>query len=726
MKINFAIFIIVLSYIALSPECFCQETILHRPTVGLVLSGGGAKGIAHVGVLKVLEEAGIRPDFIGGTSMGGIVGGLYAMGYSADTIETIAKSIKWSYYLSDDVPRTAITIEEKEDHDRFVLSVPIAEKGIKIPGGVINGQNIENLLSQLCAPVFNIRDFNKLQIPFLCNATDMVTGKEVIFRDGYLPSALRATMAIPSIFNPIDVEGKLLVDGGLVNNFPAELVKNMGADILIGVDVGFQYYPKDQLNSMFRIIEQSLFFYGETNSTRNKKLCNIVISPSLGKLNAGSFNMADSLISIGETAARKIFPQLKALGDSLRALDPSFRPNQQLDRTDSLFLSEIIVYGLDGVSGDLLAGKLQLPLLKMVTPKDIGEAVDRLYSSFYFEKVNYEIEKTDTGIRLILRVKENADGSLRFGLHYDSNNKSAILINTTFRNLIFAGSKLALNAGLGDNPYFKTEYFNNNGWKPGLGVAFQSSRTQEYMYNSTHKIASLNLYETKLQLYTQSIFRNSYALGGGIEFENSLIRPVIDPGESYELSRYKLINYYTFVQMDSYDNLFYPTRGIKWYSGIKLITSKELSPIVFFHSRLSKAVSLSRRITLIGHTYAGMVDGDSIPTQYLFFSGGSIESYRNGIMPFTGMDYMQTSSKNLLSVRIDLQMRFYNKIYAIGEVNAGNFKNSFNDLFSIHDIAGGYGVTLGYSSLIGPIEMSVSRSANHGGFLGFVRIGFWF
>ena len=698
----------------------------HRPKIGLVLSGGGAKGLAHIGVLKVLEEAGIRPDYIGGASMGGIVGALYAMGYSADSLEAIAKSIRWPYYLSDDIPRTDITIEEKDDHDRFVFSVPIAEKGIKIPGGVINGQNIENLLSKLCAPVYEIRDFDKFQIPFLCNATDMVTGKEVVFRSGYLPDALRATMAIPSIFEPIDMEGALLVDGGLVNNFPAERVKEMGADIIIGVDVGFQYYPKDQLNTMFRIIEQSLFFYGETNTSRNKKLCNIIISPPLGKFNAGSFNACDSLIALGEATARRIFPQLKALADSLKALDQSFGPDQHIDLIDSLFLSEIVVYGLERVSGDLLAGKLQLPLLKMVTPVEIGDAIDRLYASFYFEKVSYEIEKNNAGIRLIVRVKENSDGSLRFGLHYDSNTKSAIIVNTTFRNLLFAGSKLALNAGLGENPFFKTEYFKNNGWKPGLGVAFQSSRTLAYMFRDTRKISSWNLYETKLQLYTQSIFQNSYALGGGIEFENSLIRPVIDPGETMKESRYQLINYYAFLHMDSYDNLFYPTRGIKFYSEMKLVTSRDFLPVAFVHARMSKAKRITERLTLIGHINAGAVDGDSIPTQYHFFAGGKIQEYRDGLMPFVGYEYMELYTKNLLSLKLDLQMRLFGKIYLIGELNAGNFKDSFNDLFTINDVLGGYGLTLGYNSLIGPLEISLSRSANHSGLNSFLRIGFWF
>lgn len=705
---------------------FAQEKKVARPKIGLVLSGGGAKGLAHIGVLKVLEEAGIVPDYIAGTSMGGIVGGLYSIGYSTDSLEKIARTTHWSYYLSDDIPRREITLEEKEDHDRFVLSVPFTEKSIKIPGGVINGQNIENLLNQLCSPVFEERDFNNFKIPFLCNATDIETGKEVVFREGYLPNCLRATMAIPSVFNPIEIQGKLLVDGGLVNNFPVDRIKEMGADIIIGVDVGFQYYNKSQLNSMFRIIEQSLFFYGEQNTSRNRKLCNILITPSLSRYNAASFNASDSLIILGEQAARAVFPQLKALADSIKSIDRDYGKTAVTTFPDSIMINQIRIEGLKKVSAELVIGKLQLQVLNKYTSAEIGDAVDRLYSSLYFEKVSYELEKNLDGVKLNLTVRESADGTIRFGLHYDSENKSAILLNTTFRNLIFPGSKFAVNAALGDNPYFNTEFFKNNGWKPGFGVSFQSRRSPAFLYKNDRKISSLNFYETKLNLYTESIFQNSFAIGGGVEFENSLIRPVIDPGDIIKDSRYKLINYYVFLQEDSYDDPFYPTKGIKLYSGVKLVTMKNFSPVTFIHARLSKAQSLSKRVTLIGHLNAGVVDGDSIPSQYLFFSGGTLETNRNGIMPFAGLEYMEIASKNLISMKLDAQMRFYNKIFLTGTVNAGNFTNYFSNLLTTGNIQYGYGLSLGYNSLIGPLEISISKSGNRDGIEGFVRIGYWF
>jgi NTE family protein len=704
-----------------------QQATDPRPKIGLVLSGGGAKGLAHIGVLKVLEEAGIHPDFIAGSSMGGLVGGLYSIGYTADMQEKIVKSIDWNYYLTDEIPRRSITYEEKEDYDRFILSVPVAGKGIVFPGGVIRGQNIENLLNDLCAKAYRIQDFSKLPIPFLCNATDIETGREVLFDHGYLPEALRATMSIPSIFTPVEYDGKLLVDGGLVNNFPVNRIKEMGADIVIGVDVGFKAYKKEQLNNLFRIIEQSLFFYGETNNNANRKLCDIAIYPEVDNFHVGSFLAADTIIALGEAAARLQFPRLKALADSVNALYPKKEQSDPVKMNNGRFLlSQIIVNGLEHVSGELLSGKLQLNVMQYYSSKDISDAIDRLYSSLYFEKVSYKLEDFEQGVILTINVKEISEGYLKFGVHYDSNFKSALLLNTTFRNLLVNGSKWSVNTRLGEFPFLKAEVFKNNGWKPGYGLSFQSSLSEVFLYNNARKISNMNFYETKVQWYTMSIFHNSFALGTGIEYENSLIKPVIDPGETFTKSRYRLWNYCAFLQMDSYDDAFYPTRGAKFHSGIKLITAKDISPALFICARISNATKLSNRLTLINHLYAGTVSGDSIPPQYYFFSGGISESIRNGIMPFAGLDYMEVASSNLLSVKFDLQAKVYRDFYLVLMGNAGNFKNSFKDLISYDDILGGYGMLMGYNSIIGPIEFSLTRSANWPGLNAFFRIGYWF
>ncbi len=724
MIYRFWLFLSLLIYPVFS--VVAQNDTIRRPRIGLILSGGSAKGLAHIGVLKVLEEAGIRPDYIGGASMGAIVGGLYAIGYSADSLEKIVKQANWSYLLSDETPRRTLTLEEKDDMDRFVISFPIKENKIKIPTGVINGENIEEMLNTLCVPAYDIRDFNRFPIPFMCVATDIETGKEVDFTSGYLPQILRASMSIPSIFNPLEIDNVLLVDGGLVNNFPVARVKDMGADILIGVNVGFQYYKKNQLTSIFRIIEQSVFFYGEKLNRENMALCDILIEPELEGYNSTSFNSADSIISRGENAARLYLPQFLALADSLRKICPDYGPHQELPAKDSLFLMEIRVRGLNKVSGKLLSGKLELEVLKKVTPQQIADAIRRVYASQYFDKVDYEIQAMDRGTRLIINVKEAKGGQFRVGLHYDTNYKSAILLNTTFRNLLFDGSKLSLSTALGENPFIEASFFKNNGWKPGFGIDFNSMRSNVYRYENGHKISSFVYTETATRLFTKSIFNNSYALGAGIEHQASKIKSEINPIPDIPGNTLNYFNYVGFLEMDTYDDAFYPKKGTQLHSEFKLVTRRNTDPMAFFVIRFNQTCKISDRFTYINHIYGGSADGNTIPEQYKFYAGGLNPSRYNGLVPFVGLNYMEEVGNAALVLAGDIQCEVFPDIYLILKGNAGNVREGFNDLFTTDHVLGGYGLTAGYNSYIGPVEVSVMRSANRGGLLGFLNIGFWF
>lgn len=699
-----------------------------RPKVGVVLSGGGAKGLAHIGFLKVMEEAGLRPDFIAGTSMGSIIGGLYSVGYSADSLEKIAKSLNWNFLLTDDISRQNLTIEEKDDNDRFIISFPLKERKILIPSGLINGQNIENILNMYCAPVYGIRNFDELPIPYLAVATDIETGKEVVFREGYLSEVLRASMAIPSVFQPVEINNKLLVDGGVVNNFPVKLIKEMGADIVIGVDVGFQYYTKEELNNFIKIIEQTVFFYGEELNAINKSLTDYLIVPNLKDYNAGSFNAVDTIIARGEEASRLFFPKLKTLADSLKNLDPEYGVNQELPVIDSLLIKEINIIGLNHVSSQLLEGKLQLNLLEKYTTQDIKISIDRAFSSLYFDKVSWELESIeDDAVKLNITVKEAKGGLFRVDLHYDSYYKSAILLNTTFRNLLFDGSKLSANLGLGENPFLNIMYFKNNGWKPGFGVNLDFNNFDIFTYNEIgNKISNLLYFENSIQIYTQSVIRNSHALGLGTELQNIILKPKINPELDLSKSNNTYLNFYGFINMDTYDNPFFPKYGLKAYSEIRVIPQKDLAPVLFISGKFSKATSITPKFTFITHVFGGMANGDSIPYPYYFYTGGMNPLRMNGLIPFVGLDYLERADKNALVVRADLQFEILRNFYVTLRGNAGNLKPTVNDLITTDEVISGIGMTLSYNSWIGPIEFTLMRSLNKSGLLSFFNIGCWF
>jgi Predicted esterase of the alpha-beta hydrolase superfamily len=286
-----------------------------------VLSGGGAKGFSHIGALKVLEEAGIPIDYIAGTSMGAIVGGLYAIGYDAHTIDSLVKEQNWRHLLSDDVNRENLPSSLKENQEVYILSLPyelkIKEKKGKVllPPGIISGQNLYSLFSNLTIGYQDTIDFNHLPIPFACVAANSRSGEEVVLREGILPEAMRASMAIPGIFSPVEKDSMLLIDGGIINNYPVDIVREMGADIVIGVLVSRDYKTIGKnRGTVIEVIEQLGLFIAKEKRDRNIANTDILITPDLHSYKMMDFEASaiDSIIQRGEQAARKKWDELTA------------------------------------------------------------------------------------------------------------------------------------------------------------------------------------------------------------------------------------------------------------------------------------------------------------------------------------------------------------------------------------------------------------------------------
>ncbi|MDX1641798.1 MAG: patatin-like phospholipase family protein, partial [Balneolaceae bacterium] len=258
----------LLFFLFCSVEAKAQELYLSKKNnqvddtlrVGLVLSGGGAMGIAHIGVIQAIEEAGIRIDYITGTSMGSLVGGLYAIGYTSDQLAEMATSNNFVELFTEKPDRKYISNYEKIIDDRTIVTFPISEKSIDLPVGIISGQNIYTYLARLTQSVHGIEEFDDFPIPFAAVATDLETGEAKVFRSGYLPDALRASISIPSLFSPHNIDGKLYVDGGLIRNLPVQDAIEMGADYTIAVDVSSPLMPKDSLNTFAKVLNQSVFF----------------------------------------------------------------------------------------------------------------------------------------------------------------------------------------------------------------------------------------------------------------------------------------------------------------------------------------------------------------------------------------------------------------------------------------------------------------------------------
>jgi len=296
-----------------------QDTIqtTQRPKIGLVLSGGAAKGFAHIGVIKYLHEIGIHADYITGTSMGSIVGGLHAMGYNAKKMGQVAGSQDWSSLLSGYIPLKDVAPLEKQFHQKFPFFISYENGDMTLPKGVINSQKLDLLLSAMFSPAYHINDFDELNIPFRCVAVDIENGDIKVFKEGSLSRSIRASMAIPMVFTPEEIDNHLYVDGGLIRNFPVQEVIDMGADIIIGVFVGAELESKDQLKSMFDIFSQSTFMMSSLDSKAQAKLVDIYITPDVKDVPSFGFDQHRHIIEQGYQAAKANHSALKELADVL-------------------------------------------------------------------------------------------------------------------------------------------------------------------------------------------------------------------------------------------------------------------------------------------------------------------------------------------------------------------------------------------------------------------------
>jgi NTE family protein len=370
---------------------FSQETPQKNGKIGLVLSGGGAKGFAHIGVLRILEREGINIDYISGTSMGALIGGLYAAGYSPDELEAIVSEQDWDRILSDKIYRRHLSIEERIHDERYILSFPIEDNQIQLPQGLVSGQNISILLARLTAHVHDINNFNDLPIPFRCVATDVETGEPVIIDSGYLPTAMRASMSIPSAFTPIKINNRILVDGGVSRNLPVEDVIDMGAEIIIAVDVGSYLNDRRYLNNAADVMEQTFTLYALETNKRQREMADIVIDPLLTGVATSDFGNAEKIIELGERAALEKIQEIRTLPNKKPLTIQAYRNKRNSMMKSGYTISSIKISGLENLDEDTIIQKMNLDTDREVSRQEIEEAVSRLYGTKMFERVSYSI-----------------------------------------------------------------------------------------------------------------------------------------------------------------------------------------------------------------------------------------------------------------------------------------------------------------------------------------------
>ena len=440
-----------------------------RPKIGLVLSGGGARGAAHVGVLKVLEENRIPVDVISGTSFGAIVGGLYAAGYSADELEEILENIDWKESLSGRAPRDERSFKRKQDDDGFLIKFKIGIKDgeLKLPSGLITPNNLRLTLQDLVNEISNVDDFDDLAIPFRAVATDLETGMAVVLERGNLASAMVASMAVPALFPPVEHGGRLLVDGGVSNNVPVNVARAMGADIVIVVDISTPMMSKDDIESFTSVIDQLMLIMTNRNSAAQlATLTNqdILIRPELDDIGFADFERSLEAVPKGTESAQRALPQLQKI-----SLSPevwlAYLDARSTGKREQPVIDFIRIVNDSNVSDEVIRAHLSLTPGQELDEVNMSADLSAIFGLELFEEVSYRIveENDQTGVEVLARRSENGQKFIRFGLALEEyfNGETGFQMSAAFTNLAIndLGGEIDARITIGDNFGLFAEFY---------------------------------------------------------------------------------------------------------------------------------------------------------------------------------------------------------------------------------------------------------------------------
>ncbi|HEY4148830.1 MAG TPA: patatin-like phospholipase family protein, partial [Chitinophagaceae bacterium] len=431
-----------------------------RPKIGVTLSGGGAKGLAHIGILKAIDSAGLKVDYITGTSMGSIIGSMYAIGYSADSIEKIARGINWELLFSNQSSLRSLFMDEKDEFGKYTVELPWVNHSFELPSGVLEGQELWLKLSELFYPVYNKKDFSSFSIPFKCIGTDVGNGDAVVMDHGEITSAIRSSMAIPSFFTAVDYEGKRLIDGGVVRNFPVRDVKQMGANIVIGSNVASGLLPSDKVHNAIQILLQVAFFHEAADNKEEQAMCDIYVPVDLDKYNVANFAQANDILEAGIEEGRRLYPRLKRLADSLNALyGPETPVKNRLPASHPVKISSIEITGLKNTTADFFVHTMNFYTNHTYNVQDLSRMVRSVYGTRYYSRIVYSLlPNPDSTVKIVFDVTESPLTIAKIGLHYNRFSGISAIFNLTARNFFITNSRSLVTLNVGENFRARAEH----------------------------------------------------------------------------------------------------------------------------------------------------------------------------------------------------------------------------------------------------------------------------
>lgn len=698
-----------------------------RPKIALVLSGGGAKGAAHIGVLKVLEKYQVPIDIIVGTSVGSIVGGMYSVGYSPDEIEKTVLNLKFNSLLTNSKDRNLKNIEEKIENDKYPFTMSI-DKNLKLsfPMGILNGENIYLQLKDIFSRAENIKNFNELPIEYRAITTDLQTGKEVILSDGDLAIATFKSMAIPSFLEPIKDENKFYVDGGVVNNFPIDVAISLGADIIIAVDITAETSKINEKSNLVTILDKLATYNGNRKTETHKKLADLLIVPDVKDHDTIDFGNLNELVVAGEDAAEKYGYILANLSS----------PKDFKEIKDKALKEEPIQINKIKLEGNNILTLKKVNELKpsvknrKFTKADLNDWTKKIYSVSYIERVFYEVND-DT---IIFKVKEKDGINIRASLNYASNYGGSMNIAATVPNFGIWTRNYTIKAEASSFP--KINFNNVTFYEVGkfklLGGASIGYETDPlFIYKNGDKVSTYTTNKFIASLSFGTAISNSVVSGISLGYANNDNKYLSGDRDIYNFNEnYQALFSSIYTYVDTLNERNFPSKGtVLRLEGFNSqdISGKEtnLGGGMFsanFYTPLSEKFSVGFGVA------GGKMRGEELPKSSLFRIGGLRSS--ETAFSFVGLPMMGRYADEFYILRGGIQYKLTDTFHLLAKYNMLTYSSDslpFQDNYSIGDRKyHGYGGGIGWNTFLGPISLFLSNNLDDSSPLFEVYMGYTF
>ena len=731
-----------------------DSTALSRKRVAVVLSGGGAKGMAHIGVLKVLERAGIPVDIVTGTSMGSIIGGLYAIGYNANSLDSMVRVQDWSYVITDkeDMRRQSLGDRKKQNTYVFSTGLTIGKRDMQA-GGIIKGKNLAELFQQLCVGFTDSLDFSRdLPIPFACVATNIIDNSEVDFHSGWLPKAMRASMAIPAAFSPVRIGDKVLVDGGLKNNYPADLAREMGADIIIGVTVQGAPKSAEDMGGTMSILSQIIDVNCKNKVDENLAITDLHMQVDTKGYGSASFSQAaiDTLIRRGEEEAMRHWDEIIALKQRI-GIDDSFRPlilhplrpqvmtekqrvlgytfenmTPQAERflRQKFHLKSIdaLLNGHDSIDArleqelttsmrvDLFYQTAECRLVPVKLPKPSMRDLNHYY------EVDQEWKESD-GVQVILSAGDRKSVQLHAGVRFDTEEYAAVQLglDIPLRTAIPINTDITLRLGKRMMVHGEITVHPRSFTRPTLSYTFHRNDVDVYMDGDLDYNIRYNQFQAELLPINFDLRHFNLQMGLRWDFMHYRNKLGSETAKQVTLENEHFFSYRARLSYINEDDWYFPTRGSRLKAEYAYLTDNfaqldgkpGMSDV---SASWRKSFPIGERFALQPMVYGRMLFGSIIPPVFGNTIGGDwFGHYIEQQMPFAGIGHMEYVNHHFVAAQLQAQGRIGNNNYVLLRVAAGQQSDRLKELFDYRTLIGAQ-VAYYYNTIVGPVGATLGYS----------------